>query len=89
MMWRAISAWPDPSVLFEALGVELVMQRVAEGDREAQWSLGYWLVSEADGGAVMPLGAASRSSQADVGFEVCTARFPIAHRTDMRRGTFS
>jgi len=74
MTWRAIFAWPDPSVLYEALGVEVVRQRAAAGDREAQFSLGCQLVSEADGGAAgTSLGAGGRSLKADVGLvELCT-----------------
>ena len=58
----------EPFVLFNALGAEIVKQRAGEGDREAQRSLGYRLVSEADGGAgTPPLGTAGRSPKADVG----------------------
>jgi len=86
MTWRAISARPYPEVLFRALGTEIVKQKAGEGDREAQWSLGFWLVMEADGGAGMgtPLGTARRSPKADVGFALCTARFPVAHKTEVR-----
>jgi len=45
--WRAISAWPDPSALFRALGAETVRRRAGEGDREAQWSLGCCLLAGA------------------------------------------
>ena len=57
----------DPSVLFLALGAETVKQRAAEGDREAQWTRGYQLVSEVEGAAGTPLGTAGRSPKADVG----------------------
>jgi hypothetical protein len=40
-----------PWALFQALGAETLRQRAAAGDREAQWSQGYKLVMEADGGA--------------------------------------
>jgi len=63
----------DPMVLFDALGVENLRQRAVEGDREAQFSLGCWLVCEADGAAGTPLGTASRSPKADVGFALRTA----------------
>jgi hypothetical protein len=65
MTWRAISAWPDHSALFYALGDAVVMQRASEGDREAHFCLGFELVGDA-GGVGTPLGAA-RSPQADVG----------------------
>jgi len=87
MTWRAISAWPDPSALCEALGVVVVRQRAAEGDREAQFSLGYVLVDEADEDAgATHLGASGRSPKADVGLALCTAQFPVAHQTEMRCG---
>ena len=95
MTWRAICAWPDPSALFEALGTEVVKRKAGEGDREAQWSLGYRLVRdaaggrlvrEAAGGAGMPLGAGGRSPKAEVGLALCTDSFPFAHQTEMRRG---
>jgi len=87
---RAISAWPDPSALFDALGAVIVSQRAAEGDREAQFSQGYGLMCEADIAAgATSLGAAGRSPKADVGLAHCTAHFPVAHRTEMRRGTVS
>ena len=76
--WRAMFAWPDPSALFEALGVEVVRLRAAAGDRDAQWILGWQLVREADGDA-RPLGAAGRSPQADVGLALCTDTCPVAH----------
>jgi hypothetical protein len=75
---------PDPAVLFRALGPEILKQRAAEGDREAQFTLGCRLVSEADGLAG-PLGTAGRSQQADVGFALCTAHVPVAHKTEWRR----
>ena len=79
--WRAISALPDPSVLVGALGTEVVKQRAAKGEGEAQWSLGYLLVSQAAGGEGEPLGAAGRSPEAEVGLALCTAQFPVAHHT--------
>ena len=88
MTCRAISAWPDPSALLDALGDEVVKLRAGEGDREAQWSLGYSLMSEA-GVAGTPLGAAGRSPKADVGMARCTAQSPVAHQNETRRGTFS
>ena len=63
----------DPAVLFRALGAETVKQRAAEGDREAQWTRGYQLLTEAEGAAGTPLGTAGRSPKADVGFAFCTA----------------
>ena len=60
----------DPSALFNALGVAGVKRKAGEGDREAQWSLGSWLVAvEANNrGEGEPLGTAGRSPM-DVGFE--------------------
>ena len=66
----------DPFVLFRALGADIVKQKAGAGDREAQFSLGYRLVREADGGAGPPLGAGGRSPKADVGFAFYTAQFP-------------
>jgi hypothetical protein len=83
MKWRAISAWPDPSVLFQALGTAIVKQRAAAGDGEAQYSLGFRLVAEADGGPYGALlGANGRSPNSDVGLALCTAHFPVANRTE-------
>ena len=68
MTWRAISAWPDPSALFHALGADVVKQKADEGDRAAQFSLGYCLIGEVlcvDGAGL--LGAASRTTQVEVG----------------------
>jgi len=70
-----MSAWPDPSALFEELADDnLVKRKAKEGDMEAQWSMGYWLLSE-DGVEGMPLGATGRSRKADVGLALCTAQF--------------
>jgi hypothetical protein len=64
----------DPTVLFRAVGGELVKQRAGAGDREAQYSLGYRLVKEADRVAgATNLGAPGRSPILDVGFALCTA----------------
>jgi len=76
MTWRAISACPNPSALVRALGMEVVQKRVTEGEREAQWSLGFHffngavkeareLVADEVGAA--ELGAASRTPMAEVG----------------------
>jgi hypothetical protein len=65
----------DPNVMFRARGAEFVKYRAAAGDREAQYSLGYRLVSESDGGAGT-LGAGGRSAKADVWLALCTAHFP-------------
>jgi hypothetical protein len=69
---RAILTWPDPSALFAALGGEVVKQRVAKGEGEAQYSTGFLLVREADGNVGL-LGASGRSPMADVGTVLCTA----------------
>jgi len=67
MKWRVISAWPYSSVLFEALGAEVVKQRAAKGEGEAQFSQGCLLVRQADGNAGS-FGAGGRSPKADVGW---------------------
>ena len=73
----------DPYVLLNAIGAHVVRQRARAGDMEARWSLGYWLVSEADGGA-RDMGAGGRSPQADVGFRLhCTVSRSL---TKLRRG---
>jgi len=82
--WRAISAWPDPSALFRALGAEVVKQRAAQGEGEAQFSLGCLLVHEADG-RVGSMGASGRSPLADVGLALSTYMFRVAHQTEARR----
>jgi hypothetical protein len=60
--WRTQAG--DPSLLVNALGLEIVKQRVAEGDMEALFSLGgYMLKAEA--------GAVGRTPQVQVGLAVC------------------
>jgi hypothetical protein len=81
MTWRVIAAWPYSSVLFQALGAEVLQQRAAKGDGEAQFSQGCMLVSRADGTPGRPLGAGGSSPMADVGLALCTAQFPVAHQT--------
>jgi hypothetical protein len=66
----------DPWVLIRAVGAEIVRQRARAGDREAQFSQGYKLVSDADEGVGTMLGEGGRSPKADVGFALCTAQFP-------------
>ena len=73
----------DPWVLVRALGAGILKHRAGEGDREAQYSQGYSLMSDA-GVPGTPLGAAGRSPKADVGLALCTALFPVAHPTEMR-----
>ena len=63
-------------VLFHAIGAHVVKQRAGAGDREAQFSLGYRFVSEADWVAGRKLGTSGRSPKADAGFALCTAQFP-------------
>ena len=76
----------DPLVLFRSLGYEVVKQRAAEGEGEAQFSQGcLFIVSRADGGLGTPLGGSGRSPQADVGLELCTAQFPVAHYNETHR----
>jgi len=57
----------DPTVLVRALGAEVVRQRAAEGDREAQWSLGRWLRRKAFGRVGTPSDARLNSPEAVVG----------------------
>jgi len=81
-----MSAWPDPSALIRALGAEVVKQRAATGDGEAQFSQGCRLVSASDGNGSLK-GASGRSPKADVGLALVTAlqSFPVAHQTEARR----
>ena len=83
MTWRALCAWPDPSALIRALGAEVVKQRAAKGEGEAQFSQGCMLVSRADGNAGLP-GASGRSPMADVGLALPTYVFRVAHQTEAR-----
>jgi len=74
----------DPRSLFQAQSLNVVKQRASAGDREAQFSQGYKLVSDADIAAgATTLGAAGISPSADVGFAPCTAH-PVAHQTATR-----
>ena len=59
-------------------------QKAAKGDGEALFSLGHFLVQEADGKEGL-LGANGRSPMADVGLALSTCTFRVAHRTEMRR----
>ena len=77
----AISAWPDPSALVDALGAEVVKQRAAKGEGEAQFSQGCMLVSGADGDVGGALGTSGRSPKADVGL----ASAPHSFRSPTRR----
>ena len=74
LTWRAISAWPDPSALIRALGSEVVKQKAAKGEGEAQFSQGCRLVSRADGNTGL-MGASGRSPMAEVGLALSPARF--------------
>jgi len=62
----------DCGVLLEALGSEAVRQLADDGNRAAQFSQGYKLMSEAgiDAGATGGLGASGRSPKADVGLSM-------------------
>ena len=60
---------PDPSALMRALGAEVVTQMAEEGDMEAQWSLGYTLMGDGNGGR---LGAGGRTPVIDVGLTLST-----------------
>jgi len=61
-----------------------VKRRATEGDREAQWSMGYLLLSQAGEGAGDPLGASGSSPQADVGLEFSADKFPVVHMSETR-----
>ena len=62
----------NPIALFRALGANTLKQRANAGDRAAQYSLGYTLVSSADGAAGadaldVGLGRVGRCPEAEVG----------------------
>ena len=78
LTWRATSAWPDTSALVFALGADVVKQRAAKGEGEAQFSLGFLMVYDEDGNTGL-LGASGRSPMADVGLKLSTYVFPVAH----------
>ena len=76
----------DPWLLLDALGDEIVKQRAGASDREAQWSLGFQLVREADRAAgATNLGAAGRSPKADVGLHFAPHSFPVSHQNETQR----
>jgi len=79
-----ICSRPYSSALLEALGFEVVEQRAAKGDGEAQFSQGCLLVSRADGIEGL-MGAGGRSPIADVGLALSTYVIPGSHRTEARR----
>jgi hypothetical protein len=90
-MRRAMPAWPDPSALVRSVGAEVVKQRAAKGEGEAQFSQGCRLVSRADAdaraldGAADLLGASARSPTADVGlalFSHCSESLTGPRRVD-------
>ena len=60
-------------------------RKAGEGDMEAQFSLGYRLMAEAEGSAEAPLGTAGRSPKTDVGLALRTAQFPVARKAEMLR----
>ena len=71
----------DPHVLINALGPRSLKQKAAEGDRAAQYSLGFHLVSGAGGyTGKVPGGAACRTAEAEVGLEGCTSKFSALTR---------
>ena len=74
MKWRVTFARPYSLTLLAAVGAEVVEQRAANGDGEAQFSRGCLLVCEADGTA-SSLGGGGRSPMADVGLALCTQHF--------------
>ena len=59
----------DPSALIEVLGPGALAQKAAEGDRDAQFSLGYMWASSAPAAAAGELDAAGRSPYAKVGLD--------------------
>ena len=86
--WRTQAA--DPAALIRALGAEVVKKRAAKGEAEAQFSLGYLLVSEADGDAGFSgpgthLGSGGRSPKADAGLALPPNLFQVALRPEARR----
>jgi hypothetical protein len=74
LTWRAMSVWPDPSALFEALEPEVVKQKAARGEGAAQFSMGCLLLreAEAEAEAWAAMGGTSRSRMADVGLALCS-----------------
>ena len=75
----------DCGVLLRALGADAVKQLAEEGNRAAQFSQGYKLMSEAesDAGFAGGLGASGRSPKADVGLSLYIDTFPAAHQTEV------
>jgi len=72
----------DPNVLFRALGDSFVKRKAAEGDREAQFSWGVRVMSEAAGVSGVHIGSGGRSPKAEAGLELWN-KFPVAHNTEM------
>jgi hypothetical protein len=64
-----------------ALGDSIVKRRAAQGDREALFSWGIRVMSEAPGvvGAPLPMGAGGRSPKAEAGFKRHTLKLPVDH----------
>ena len=62
--WRTQTA--DPNVMFDAIGPANVSAQASAGDRDAQYSQGYRIMSNAGGASGGPLGGAGRSQLADV-----------------------
>jgi len=69
--WREVCAWPDSLALFQSLGGAVVKRRADAGDREAQFTHGIMLMSEANGGEGH-LGAPATSPKAQVGLDLGT-----------------
>ena len=70
----------NPNDMLRALGRQTLLKRAAEGDGEAQYSLGFRSMGEAAGVAGTPIGTGGRSPEADVGCALCSAHFPVAHQ---------
>jgi len=64
--------------MVDALGAEVVKQRAAKRDGEAQFSWRSLLVGRADKNEGGSLGEGGRSPMADVGLALCTAQFTVA-----------
>jgi hypothetical protein len=67
----------DPGVLARVTTLNELKRRAGAGDMEAQFSLGFYLLCQADGVGV-EIGSSGRSPMADVGFVCSTCVFRVA-----------
>jgi len=67
----------DPGVMARATTPNTLQQMAGAGDREAQFSLGYSFMCQADGVGA-EIGSSGRSPMADVGFVCSTCVFRVA-----------